>query len=133
MRKQRRIVVEDCETLDSGAPIRELRSALALQAAEPSFGSTPCNFGGERSWLLCPACSRHVVKLYRPSPYHIYACRKCHNLTYRSSQQHDARLDRLIKAPREEIMEFVLSRNVKRALLGIKALYIRLGATAKYS
>lgn len=29
------------------------------------YGYTPCNYGGERRWLLCPSFKR-VAKLYRP-------------------------------------------------------------------
>ena len=30
------------------------------------YGYTPCNYGGERRWLLCPRCFKRVAKLYRP-------------------------------------------------------------------
>lgn len=44
---------------------------------------TPCNYGGERAWLRCPAagCGRRVAILYGGS---IFACRLCHNLAYDS-------------------------------------------------
>src|SRR5438552_12130029 len=42
---------------------------------------TPCNYGGERVWFLCPArgCSRRVAVVYGGS---IFACRHCYQLAY---------------------------------------------------
>lgn len=50
---------------------------------------TPCRFGGERTWFLCPGrgCERRVAKLYCAGRY--YVCRHCGNLAY-SSQSEDA-------------------------------------------
>jgi len=50
---------------------------------------TPCRFGGERTWFLCPGrdCGRRVAKLYCAGRY--YVCRHCGNLAY-SSQREDA-------------------------------------------
>lgn len=47
---------------------------------------TQCNYGGERTWFLCPAngCSRRVAILYSGS---IFACRHCHNLAYDSQRE----------------------------------------------
>ncbi len=47
---------------------------------------TPCNYGGERVWFLCPArgCSRRVAVLYCGS---IFACRHCHQLAYESQRE----------------------------------------------
>lgn len=45
---------------------------------------TPCRFGGERTWFLCPGrgCGRRVAKLYRVDRY--YVCRHCGDLAYSS-------------------------------------------------
>jgi hypothetical protein len=49
---------------------------------------TPCNFGGERPWFVCPGvvngyyCGRRVAKLYDRGKY--FLCRHCHDLTYES-------------------------------------------------
>ncbi len=60
---------------------------------------TPCNYGGQRAWWLCPAvgCGRRVAVLYGGS---VYACRHCHKLTYSTQreQAHDragSRADRI--------------------------------------
>lgn len=50
---------------------------------------TPCRFGGERTWFVCPGrgCGRRVAKLYCAGRY--YVCRHCGNLAY-SSQREEA-------------------------------------------
>lgn len=47
---------------------------------------TPCNFGGERPWFLCPVvgCGRRVAILYGGR---IFACRHCHQLAYPSQRE----------------------------------------------
>lgn len=44
---------------------------------------TPCNYGGQRAWFICPAtgCDRRVAKLYLGSAG-IFACRYCNRLVY---------------------------------------------------
>jgi len=47
---------------------------------------TPCNFGAERCWFICPAaaCGRRVDILYGGG---IFACRHCHRLAYASTRE----------------------------------------------
>ena len=51
---------------------------------------TPCTYGGQRAWWLCPAvgCGRRVAVLYGGK---VYACRHCHQLAYKTQreQPHD--------------------------------------------
>lgn len=49
------------------------------------FTTTPCNYGGERYWFLCPLCYRRVGVLYKKGDY--FRCRHCHDLTYASKNQ----------------------------------------------
>lgn len=64
----------------------DVRIPVRLQA-------TPTQFGGERWWFTCPLivagvpCSRRVGKLYLPPGARYFGCRKCHDLTYQSSQE----------------------------------------------
>lgn len=64
--------------------------------------ATPCHLGGVRWWFRCPlsragvACGRRVRKLYFGGRY--YGCRRCLNLTYRSSQESDGRVYALARA-----------------------------------
>ena len=48
---------------------------------------TPCNFGGERPWFLCPGagCGRKVAVLYGPGKY--FLCRYCYDLRYESQRE----------------------------------------------
>lgn len=69
---------------------------VELEATQP-------HYGGVRWWFLCPMrprgvpCGRRVRKLYRSG--HCFGCRQCHDLTYKSRQEHDARVSRLMKSP----------------------------------
>jgi len=47
---------------------------------------TPCNFGGERPWFICPGagCGRRVAVLYGPGRY--FLCRHCYELVYQSQR-----------------------------------------------
>jgi len=49
--------------------------------------TTPCNYGGERWWFLCPVCFRRCRILYQPPSQSVFACRICHDLSYRSRQE----------------------------------------------
>jgi hypothetical protein len=48
---------------------------------------TPCNFGGERPWFICPGadCGRRVALLYGPGRY--FRCRHCYDLSYESQRE----------------------------------------------
>jgi hypothetical protein len=64
--------------------------------------TTSCHLGGVRWWFVCPlvkngiACGRRVRKLYLCGKY--FGCRRCHNLTYRSTQESDKRVYALARA-----------------------------------
>lgn len=49
---------------------------------------TPCTLGGQRVWWQCPAvdCCRRVAVLFGGR---VFACRKCHDLAYRSQREAD--------------------------------------------
>jgi len=52
---------------------------------------TPCRFGGERAWFVCPGdgtgvrCDRRVTKLYGAGRH--FACRECGRLAYTSQRK----------------------------------------------
>jgi hypothetical protein len=58
--------------------------------------TTGCHLGGVRWWFVCPlsvdgvACGRRVRKLYLHGKY--FGCRRCHGLSYQSSQESDRRV-----------------------------------------
>ncbi|MEP6988369.1 MAG: hypothetical protein ABI970_22385 [Chloroflexota bacterium] len=49
------------------------------------ISSTDCNYGGVRYWFHCPRCYKRVSNLHLLGGH--FACRKCHDLTYTSSQE----------------------------------------------
>ena len=49
--------------------------------------TTPCYFGGKRWWFRCPGCNRRCRIIYQPPGARVFACRICHNLTYKSQQE----------------------------------------------
>lgn len=57
--------------------------------------TTPCTYGGERFWFICPAtsCNRRVALLYGYDE--IFACRHCYQLAYRCQRETDN--ERLIR------------------------------------
>ncbi len=62
--------------------------------------SKPQPFGGSRWHFLCPwACRRLVRRLYRPPSISFLGCRLCHQLTYRSVQEHGSQLAVLRRNP----------------------------------
>lgn len=44
--------------------------------------STPCHFGGVRTWFRCPACFSRAAVLYLRGGR--FACRRCQSISYRS-------------------------------------------------
>lgn len=84
------------------------------------FTSTPVHFGGVRWWFVCPLCNRRCGSLHIAAPRNVFACRKCHDLSYTSAQtahEHDrgrfAKLGRLILLERR--YEKIYSRMSKHA------------------
>ena len=73
-----------------------------------------------------------MFKLYRPPGSKLFACRECHDLTYRCVQEHDARLDRLVKAPDWVVAHLVVHGRGPWRVLAIRAGYVKLGILGKY-
>ena len=121
-----RMVVEGCEIVK--ATDRSRCIGLGLP-----FNTVPTRGGGRRLCLICPGCGRKGFKVYRPFHLRAFACRTCHDLSYTSVQKHDARLDRLLKAPDSTLLR-LMARGQKTCwrLLAIRAGYIRLDLMSKY-
>jgi hypothetical protein len=47
--------------------------------------ATPCHFGGERIWFLCPGCNRRRAVLFSVGGR--FRCRQCHDLAYTSTRE----------------------------------------------
>jgi len=58
---------------------------------------TPCPFGGNRAWFVCPQCGRRAGKVYLPCEMYNgpgrrvakFLCRFCYGLTYEQRQERD--------------------------------------------
>ena len=64
--------------------------------------ATTMAVGGRRWWMRC-LCGHRVAKLYLPPGKMRFGCRHCHDLTYRSAQEHDKRVDAFKRNP-EDLM-----------------------------
>jgi len=63
---------------------------------------TPCHYGGERVWFLCPDCDRRVAVLYGHGPR--FLCRHCQRLPYGSQQEGDMeRMQRKARKVRKKL------------------------------
>ena len=71
-----------------GGAFNELVNVKQVIALE----NTPCHFGGERTWFVCPRCRQRVGILY--PVYGGFFCRRCNGLAYKSNNA--GKLDRLI-------------------------------------
>ena len=117
------------ETMNQERPT--LRVAYTLADTNQVFdyriplAVTRPHFGGQRWWFRCPLvvndrpCLRRARKLYLRRGY--FGCRRCHDLTYESAQEHDKRLDPLCRDPL--LLEAMLSRDAPLSvnLLALKA------------
>lgn len=55
--------------------------------------TTPCHYGGERMWFLCPGCNRRRAVLFSVGGR--FRCRTCHDLAYTSTRE--SSFDRAIR------------------------------------
>ena len=77
------------------------------------FDRTPCNYGGERLWFLCPHCDRRVAVLYGAGVR--FLCRHCYGLPYGS--QNEAYLDRMHRKARKIRKRLGASDNLTEPVL----------------
>jgi hypothetical protein len=59
-------------------------------------------FRGLRPWLHCPRCRSRRAAVHLPPCVPWFGCTGCYGLTYRSVQEHDARVDRIRRHLRPE-------------------------------
>jgi hypothetical protein len=89
--------------------------------------TTKCNFGGVRRWFRCSLikdgypCKRRVRTLYSTPREKMFGCKQCHNLTYRSAQTHDNRINRLLKLPAADFNQILETGTYRQKLLAVRA------------
>ena len=62
-----------------------------------AFDRTSCNYGGHRTWFLCPRCGKRIAILYGTGK--LFLCRHCYDLAYGSQQETTG--DRLMRKQRK--------------------------------
>ncbi len=72
------------------------------------FDRTPCHYGGERLWFLCPHCSSRVAVLYGADVR--FLCRHCYELPYGS--QNETYIDRMMRKARKVRRRLGASENL---------------------
>lgn len=71
-------------------PIARFLYTVQINGARREVGQrvvltpTPTRNEGRRWWYKCPACNRRVGVLHLPPGEKFFACRSCHDLSYRS-------------------------------------------------
>ena len=80
MRTERDRVVLSYRYRQNGGDWGDIEEPVALER-------TPCRYGGDRVWFLCPAvgCGRRVALLFLGGRY--FACRHCYRLAYPSQNE----------------------------------------------
>lgn len=91
------------------------------------LSATPCHYGNKRWWFICPlvrsgaACGRRVLNLYLGDKH--FGCRHCFNLTYRSVQEHDKRIDSFLRNPGLLLNATRNPNDLGMNLIALKALF----------
>ncbi len=78
-----------------------------------SFDRTHCNYGGQRTWFLCPGCYKRVAILYGAGKY--FFCRHCYGLVY--SSQQESKADRFMRKARKIRKRLGASNNLMEPIL----------------
>jgi hypothetical protein len=128
----------EVNTLDQACPFVRLSYTITWAGTQEqeSFDypiklvTTRPRFGGLRWWFICPlmvgnrACNRRGGKLHLPPRARYFGCRYCHELTHRSAQTHDKRVDALRKHPEllAAIVENLQGASSGQLILALKAL-----------
>ena len=80
---------------------------------------------GRRYYFICSGvnglCGRRVGKLYLPPRECQFACRNCYNLTYRSTKEHNKRLDDFRRLPPEALTRALNSPDWNTRFLAFSA------------
>ena len=103
---------------------------------EVEIVATPAPLGrGWRYFFKCPGidgpCDRRVGKLYMPPGEEYFACRDCHDLTYRSCQEHSKRLDRFLRLRPKNLAHALESPDTMTRLLAVRAALRMRGTVSK--
>lgn len=73
------ILILEYNTLSRSRSWTPIHERIALD-------TTPCHYGGTRSWLMCPGCGNRRAVLFAVSGH--FRCRACYQLAYSSTREH---------------------------------------------
>lgn len=95
-----RVSVEECQKLSILLLRNTFIGSVVIEVNEQvvRLTKTKCNYGGERVWFLCPACSKRVGTIYRRPLTDLFLCRHCLNLTYDLRKYHRSHLEASVRA-----------------------------------
>jgi hypothetical protein len=62
-----------------------MKSSAEVVQQQVQTQTTSCNLGGQRTWFICPRCTKRVALLYAPGRY--FACRQCSGLGYATQKE----------------------------------------------
>jgi len=79
--------INPCHSVRLRYSVTDISNETKYHDYEVLIETTPCHYGGERWWFLCPVCFRRCRILYQPPDQSVFACRICHNLSYKSQQE----------------------------------------------
>jgi len=84
---------------DGGRDLVVFPADNVSKEAAQHFPLRPVRVGfHERLYPMCPRCERTTRILFALPRKGRFACKRCIGLTYQSEREHDARLDRIIRA-----------------------------------
>ncbi|MBT5797559.1 MAG: hypothetical protein HOI09_09265 [Porticoccaceae bacterium] len=77
--------------------VKALHTASNVVSQRIFIDRTTCNYGGTRTWFLCPSCGARKAILYCASKW--FLCRQCYGLNY--TCQNEVYADRMIRKARK--------------------------------
>jgi len=105
--------------------VRTIRGQRIEAQIEITSIPSPLRWERRRYYFKCPGlgdpCGRRVGKLYLPPGETRFACRICYNLTYRSSKEHNKRLDEFLRLPPEALARLLESPDWNTRFLALTA------------
>jgi len=74
--------------------------------------STVGNFGGFVYWFICPGCKKRIKKIYLSTERHVFLCRNCQDLAYRTQNLREFRKTKYLRKikPKNDLEEIIKSR-----------------------
>lgn len=104
-------LIENCKVISVNSLKLTSLNAVSIEINSQVIGITTskCNYGGFRSWFICPVCGKRIGNLYKPLGEYLYTCRDCSNLTYISSRLRRSRYEQTSK----QLLKFTVCKKMQ--------------------